>query len=154
DGNAPESLAAFATRSPVVVFHADELTLSTGAATPRRRLLDRLALYRDPAAADHRARYARALKARHDLLRKHPTSGAAVEAYESLAAQHGAALTRARRLTVADYAPRLVAAFKHIAAPNLALDVRYRPGGAEDVDEALRALREARPSDARRPSAT
>src|SRR5262245_19930953 len=70
DGNKPPSLASFVTRSPVVAFHPEELALSSGPALGRRTLLDRLALFMSPASADHRARYTRALKARHELLRR------------------------------------------------------------------------------------
>ncbi len=70
DGNRPPSLASFATRSPVVAFHAEELALSRGPASARRTLLDRLALFMDPQSADHRARYAQALRARHELLHR------------------------------------------------------------------------------------
>src|SRR5262245_25692667 len=70
NGNRPASLAEFATRSPVIAFHPDELALSTGPAPGRRTLLDRLALFMDPLSADHRARYTRAMKARQQLLRR------------------------------------------------------------------------------------
>jgi DNA replication and repair protein RecF len=56
DGNRPQSLAEYATRSPVVAFHPDEMVLSSGPAAARRTLLDRLALFMDPSSADHRAR--------------------------------------------------------------------------------------------------
>src|SRR4051794_32085221 len=61
DGNRPESLGAFATRSPIVAFHPEEMALSTGPAAGRRTLLDRLALFIDAASSDHRARYGRAI---------------------------------------------------------------------------------------------
>src|SRR5262245_55954408 len=99
DGNRPPSLAAFATRSPVVIFHPDELALPSGPAQGRRTLLDRIALFVDPASADHRTRYARALRARQQILHRQQDATAArgdVEAFESLAAEHGAALTRSR----------------------------------------------------------
>ena len=79
DGNRPPSLAAFATRSPVIAFHPEELSLSSGPAGGRRTLLDRLALFMSPTSADHRARYTHALKARHELLRQ---SEGAVESAE------------------------------------------------------------------------
>jgi DNA replication and repair protein RecF len=56
DGNRPQSLTDYATRSPVVAFHPDEMVLSSGPAAARRTLLDRLALFMDPTSADHRAR--------------------------------------------------------------------------------------------------
>ena len=84
DGNRPASLAEFATRSPVVAFHPDELTLSTGPAQGRRTLLDRLALFMQPTSGDHRARYQRSLRSRHVLLRRPSPDEAEILAFERL----------------------------------------------------------------------
>ncbi|WP_437952474.1 DNA replication and repair protein RecF [Sorangium sp. So ce296] len=157
DGNRPPSLSSFATRSPVVAFHTEELALSTGPASARRTLLDRLALFMDPQSADHRARYAQALRARHELLHRgggaSPQGGAELDAFEELCALHGAALTRARAAAVEALAPELAHAFARIAAPDLTLAARYAPGGASDAAQAREALREHRRRDAHRPSA-
>lgn len=155
DGARPPTLAAFATRSPVVAFHPDEMALSTGPASLRRTLLDRLALFMSPVAADHRARYERALKARQELLRRGaPSSEAEIEAFEALAARHGAALTRARREAAASLVAELAVAFGHIAAPDLDLCAEYTPGGSPDETEASEALRRARRADAVRSTAS
>jgi len=156
DGNRPASLAAFATRSPVIAFHPDELTLASGPAGGRRTLLDRLALFMDPTSADHRARYTHALKARQQLL--HRSAGAnletsEIEAFEGLCAQHGAALTRARAQAAEALARELLPAFRQIAAPDLTLDARFESGGVDDPKEAATELRRQRRRDAHRPSA-
>lgn len=156
DGNRPASLASFATRSPVVAFHPEEINLSTGPAGGRRTLLDRLALFMDPRSADHRARYGQALKARHELLRRAGAEGQAgpdLDAFEELCAVHGAALTRARAAAAEALGPELVQAFERIAAPGLKLEARYAPGGSGDVAEAREALGAQRRRDAHRPSA-
>ncbi|WP_437599120.1 DNA replication/repair protein RecF [Sorangium sp. So ce590] len=157
DGNRPPSLASFATRSPVVAFHAEELALSTGPASARRTLLDRLALFMDPQSADHRARYAQALRARHEVLQRGGSgstqAGAELDAFEELCAVHGAALTRAREAAVEALAPELTRAFTRIAAPDLILAARYAPGGTSDAQQARETLREHRRRDAHRPSA-
>lgn len=154
DGARPPTLAAFATRSPVVAFHPEEMALSTGPASLRRTLLDRLALFMSAVAADHRARYERALKARQELLRKaSPGAEAELEAFEALAARHGAALTRARSEAAAALVAELSVAFHHIAAPDLDLHAEYAPGGSPDEAEAADALRRARRADAVRPTA-
>ncbi|WP_437569763.1 DNA replication/repair protein RecF [Sorangium sp. So ce542] len=157
DGNRPPSLSSFATRSPVVAFHTEELALSTGPASARRTLLDRLALFMDPQSADHRARYAQALRARHELLHRGggapAQAGAELDAFEELCALHGAALTRARAAAVEALAPELAHAFARIAAPDLTLAARYAPGGASDAAQAAEALREHRRRDAHRPNA-
>ena len=155
DGSRPGSLAEYATRSPVIAFHPEELALSSGPAAGRRTLLDRLALFMGPASADHRARYARALKARQQLLRKNEggaLDSGEIEAFEELCAVHGAALTRAREAAAQVLEPELQAAFRRIAAPELALSVRFAPGGATDPDEARAELRRQRRRDAHRPS--
>jgi DNA replication and repair protein RecF len=157
DGNRPASLAEFATRSPVIAFHPEELTLSTGPAPGRRTLLDRLALFMDPLSADHRARYTRAIKARQQLLRKSAGSNldsADIRAFEELAARHGAALTRARALAAASLNSELLPAFEQIAAPTLALEARFAPGGTADPAEAEAELIRRRARDAFRPSSS
>lgn len=155
DGNRPASLAEFATRSPVVVFHPEEMTLSTGPALGRRTLLDRIALFMDPSATDHRARYAHAVKARQKLLQSGDanTDSAEIEAFEELCARHGAALTRARRAASEALRGELVPAFERIGAPGLVLGVSYAGGGSEDEGEAREELRKRRRQDAHRPSA-
>ncbi len=68
DGKKPDTFAAYATRTPVVVFHPGDLTILTGGAAERRTLLDRIALFVDPSSADHRLRYARAARSRQAVL--------------------------------------------------------------------------------------
>jgi DNA replication and repair protein RecF len=156
DGSRPGTLAEYATRSPVVAFHPEELTLSSGPALGRRTLLDRLALFTDPSSADARARYGQALKARQELLKR----GAALQedtreisAFEELCAVHGAQLTRARAAAAEALLAELAVAFERIAAPGLALSARYAPGGSTDVAEARDALANQRRRDAHRQSA-
>lgn len=153
DGNRPSSLSAYAILSPVVVFHPDELALSRGPARGRRTLLDRIALFMDPATVEHRARYAKALRSRQELLRRGGADDGALEAFEVLVARHGAALTRARAASVDVLRGALAPAFARIAAPGLVLDARYEPGGSEDEVLGQQELRRQRGADARRKSA-
>lgn len=155
DGNKPPSLASFATRSPVVVFHPDEMALSTGPANLRRKLLDRVALFIDPASADSKARYTHAIRARQELLHRKgaPPQEAEIEAFEALAAKHGAEVTRARRRAAEALTAELYVAFKQIAAPELELVATYQPGGSADEIEAKEKLAAQRNRDAHRPSA-
>jgi len=155
DGNRPASLAEYATRSPVIAFHPAELALSSGPAAGRRTLLDRLALFMSPASADHRARYARAIKARQQLLRDPaggPSREAEIDAFEELCAVHGAALTRARAAAVAALERELSPAFARIAAPSLSLGASFAPGGSPDPAEARVELQRQRRRDTHRPS--
>jgi len=154
DGTRPASLAAYATRTPVVVFHSDELALSSGTASLRRRLLDRLVLYREPAAADALARYGVALRARQDLLRREIRNGPALDAYETICADEGARVTRARRSAVTALEPFLRHAFAEIAEPGLQLSIGYASAGSDDPALASAELDSMRDRDAHRTSAS
>lgn len=153
DEHKPASLAEYAARAPVVVFHPEELTLSTGPAAVRRRLLDRLAFYRVPSHIKALTRYARALKARQELLRR-DQHGAELDAYEEVLAQSGCALSSAREGAARDLADKTQQAFTRIAAPGLAVGLAYDPGGASEIEAARAALRERRDADRRAPTAT
>jgi DNA replication and repair protein RecF len=157
DGNRPRALVEYATRSPVVVFHPEELTLSSGPAQGRRTLLDRLALFTRPESAEARARYAHALRARHELLRRGADNPLRepreLDAFEELCAEHGAALTRARAAAAEALVAELAGAFAQIAAPDLKLEARYAPGGSADVETARAELLRGRKRDAFRASA-
>jgi DNA replication and repair protein RecF len=153
DGTRPASLAAYATRTPVVVFHPDELTLSTGPASQRRRLIDRLVLYRDPLGAEALSRYGHALRSRQDLLKRGVRSGAGLEAYEELCAVEGARVTRSRQAAIAALLPSLLDAFARIAEPGLHLEAMYAPGGGDHPEQARSELAAGRDRDAHRASA-
>ncbi len=153
DGDKPKALAEYATRSPVVVFHPDELTLSSGPALGRRTMLDRLALFMDGTSVEVRARYAHALKARQELLKRGATQSSELRAFETLCAEHGAALTQVRARAADALVQELELAFAQIAAPDLDLRARYVPGGSADVAKAAEELEQRRQRDAFRPSA-
>lgn len=150
DEESPPSLAHYATRSPVVIFDPQQLTLSMGPAAERRKLLDRVTLFTHPSVHAHRSRYGKALKERQRLLaiRHDVDQSSELDAYEALLAEHGAAMTRARREASSRLSASMARAFDAIAAPELSLEVRYEAGGADDVDEAQHHLRERRRADA------
>lgn len=153
DDEPPISLAHYATRSPVVVFDPSQMTLSTGPAAGRRRLLDRVTLFTDAGLSAHRSRYNRALRARRLLLLPgSPRSGAGAEldAFEVLLATHGAAITAARQTACRHLAEDLCAAFERIAEPGLKLTATYLPGGSPDAAEARDKLAGQRSADAQR----
>ncbi|HRI66870.1 MAG TPA: DNA replication and repair protein RecF [Polyangium sp.] len=153
DGDKPRALVEYATRSPVVVFHPDELGLSSGPALGRRTMLDRLALFVDARSAETRGRYAHALKARHELLKRGMQDGGELVAFEMLCAEHGAALTRIRAQAVELFVEELQGAFAQIAAPDLQLVAKYQAGGSSDVERAREELERRRRQDAARASA-
>ncbi len=154
DDNPPESLRQYAVLSPVVIFEPGQTALSHGPASTRRLLLDRIALYTQPDFGMHRTRYGHALRARGRLLARSAEHGASssaeLDAFESLLASHGAALTQGRRKASEQLGGQLGDVFEHIAAASLRLAATYRSGGSESAEQASEALCRNRASDARR----
>lgn len=153
DGKAPERLSSYATRTPVVVFHPGDLQLGSGPASVRRTLLDRVSLYFEPVAMDHRLRYTRASKERQRVLEERGSEAAELDVFETLMARHGCHVQAAHRRAAERLCAALVPAFQRMAAPDLVLGVRFAPGGSEDPSEFLAELRARRRGDmrARRP---
>lgn len=154
DGKRATRLGSYATRTPVVVFHPGDLSLVSGSAAGRRRLLDRVALYLSPASMDSRLRYEKAVRERQRALEQRGARAAELDAYEELAARHGAELSRARRQAAGELSAALAVAFERIAAPGLSLAGAYRPGGGEDPVAFQQELAERRAQDLRRGSAS
>jgi DNA replication and repair protein RecF len=154
DGKRPARLASYATKTPVVVFHPGDLELVNGPSSCRRRLLDRVGLFVDPASGDHRQRYEKAKRARQAVLEARGTSAIELDPFEQLMVEHGAALGRARRLTAERLGEALVPAFDRMLAAPVELGIRFVPGGAEDTEDFRSELRRRRVDDRRRGSAT
>ncbi len=108
DGKKPERLAAYATRTPAVVFHPGDVELVNANAAARRKLLDRVALYLDPNSSDARLRYTRALRERKMALDLRGPHARELSAFEQVMAEHGARFARAR----SEAAERLLAALQ------------------------------------------
>lgn len=154
DGKKPDRLAAFAIRTPVVVFHPGDLDLVSGAASLRRTLLDRVALHAHPASGEDRAFYTRALRERQLVLDARGPQAAELDVYERLMADHGSRFTVARRAAAEALVAALQPAFTRMAATDVVLDVQYRPAGSEDPATFREALARLRGVDARRRRAT
>ncbi len=154
NGKAPKSLAEYATRSPVVVFDPQQMTLSMGPASERRTLLDRVTLFTQPEIAVDRARYQKAIRDRQRLLADSwpRFDRPELDVYEVLLAQHGAAMTRARAAACETLSAELGRAWNHIAVPDLSLTAAYVACGSEDVETGMRQLGEDRRKDAQRKS--
>ncbi len=154
DGQRPESLSGYATRTPVIVFHPGDLELTMGGATRRRDLLDRVALFSDPAVADDRKRYRHALKERQTVLDQRGEHASELSVYETLAARHGARLAQSRanatELLERDAAP----GFRRLCASTLPFAMRYRPGGALDEATLEKEFANRRGQDRRRHAAS
>ncbi len=82
--------------------------LFTGAASDRRRFLDRLVLALEPGHAHHSARYEAAMRARNKLLAEPDAADPGwLGALEAQMAEHGAEVSAARARTIADLADAL-----------------------------------------------
>lgn len=150
DGKRPKTLSAYAVRTPVVVFHPRDLELVVGAASERRRLLDRLILYADPPGAEAARRYAEALKDRQRLLDSRGVGAPELGDFESVAAEHGARFARARAEAVTRLLPELERAFRRLSPEGLPLVASYEPAGSENREEFAAELRARRVDDCRR----
>ena len=92
DDKRPASSAAYAVRTPVVVFHPGEMTLSMGSSAERRRLLDRTSLYTVPQSMADLEAYSRSIKERQRALETRGTSAPDLEEWETLSVRHGLAV--------------------------------------------------------------
>jgi DNA replication and repair protein RecF len=150
DGKRPQTLASYAVKTPVVVFHPRDLELVTGGALERRRLLDRLILYGDPPGMEAGRRYVEALQDRQRLLDDRGISAAELGDFESVAAEHGARFARARAEAAESLLPELNQAFGSLAPQGLLLRADYVPGGTQNREDFEAELCARRPQDARR----
>jgi DNA replication and repair protein RecF len=137
-----------------VAFHPGDLELVSGGATRRRMLLDRIALFLEPASVDDRQSYELALRQRQRALERSGPGGAESAAFEALVADHGVRVARARRISAEQLTPALERAFSRLAPLGIELAVRYVPGGTEDRELFGSELARRQSSDLRRGLAT
>jgi DNA replication and repair protein RecF len=154
DDKRPPTLAAYAVRSPVVVFHPGEIALSMGASSERRRLLDRTSLYVDPSSLVEAESYQRAIRERQRALETRGPSASDLSEWESLCVRHGLAWMEHRRRAAERLAPRAIEAFRRIADPSIALAIDYVATAPTDAGSYLELLEAKRPTDLRRGSAS
>lgn len=153
DEKRPPSLAAYAVRTPVVVFHPGELSLSTGPSGERRRLLDRTALYLAPGSMVDVEAFGKALKARQRTLEVRGVSASDLAPWEELCVKHGLAVMAHRSRAAALLAASAERAFARIGAPGLVLSVAYAPSAPLEASAFAELLVRNRPADLRRGSA-
>jgi DNA replication and repair protein RecF len=154
EGKRPASLSSYAIRTPVVIFHPADLELVSGAASLRRRLLDRVVLFVDPVGAEARRRYLEALQSRQRALEERGPQARELSPFESVMAESGARLALAHRRAAEGLSTALGEAFSRIAASGLSFEARYVAAGSEEPEAFAAALAERRFADARRKSAT
>jgi DNA replication and repair protein RecF len=150
----PPTLAAYAVRTPMVVFHPAELSLSMGGGSERRRLLDRTSLYVEPAAMEELDSYTRALRARQRILETRGVGAQDLAEWEALCVRHGLAVMAQRGRAAELLSVRAREAFERIAARDLSLRVTYAPGAPVEEGAYVAELERRRASDGRRGSAT
>jgi DNA replication and repair protein RecF len=154
DGKKPKRLLDYALVTPVIAFHPGDLLLASGPATARRTFLDRVVLYEDPTGSDSRLLYQRALKERQILLKSGEVTGPQIDAFEKVAAQHGARFSLARLRASKSVEEALKPAFRQMAHPDLKCLVKYEACGTEDVEIFQKELRDRRRVDRLRGSAS
>ena len=154
DGKKPDTLAGYATRTPVVVFHPGDLGIFSGPSSARRMVLDRIALFLDPKSADDRRRYIQASRSRRVVLEQRGTSAPDLPPLERIMAMHGAALSQARAYASERLCEALAPLFARMAATGLELEARFAPGGHLDPVELENELARRRDQDLRRRTAT
>lgn len=153
DDKRPPSLAAYAVRTPIVVFHPGEMTLSMGSSSERRRLLDRTSLYMSPQSMADLEAYTRAMKERQRALETRGPQASDLVEWETLVVRHGLAVMAHRARAAELVSAKAVEAFARIAAPELVLASSYAPSAPHDERAFLDTLVARRASDMRRGSA-
>lgn len=124
----------------VAWFSNDDMEILRGASSKRRRYLDFLCAQLDPVYLRHLRAYDRALRSRNALL-KDNRPRREIEAFDPVLADHGDFLAAARVDAANDLAPLIAQAVHDIGGSRESVAVRYLPGAAAPLAEALAATR-------------
>lgn len=154
DGARPRTLAEYAARTPVVVFGPQDVTLAMGSGSERRKLLDRVSLYRAPAVLGDLEAYGRAIRERQRSLELYGDDAGDLDTWEELAVKYGTAVMAARHEAAEPLSVAARSAFARFGTPGIDLDVRYQTSAPRDPGAYADALRKSRPKDRRRGSAS
>jgi DNA replication and repair protein RecF len=154
DGVRPRTLAEYAARTPVVVFSPQDVGLAMGSGSERRRLLDRVALYRAAVSLADAEAYGRALRERQRALELRGEDASDLATWEELVVKYGLAVMSARRAASEPLAVAAADAFARIGTPGLRLAVRYATTAPDEEGAYADELRRRRTQDRRRGSAT
>lgn len=152
DDKRPRTLAEFARKTPIVVFHPGEMLLSIGPSSERRRLLDRVGLFTAPDLVTQLDGWTKSARSRQRLLEMGDFESRALAAYEEVMANHGVALCASRHRIAAEIAEAAGRAFERIAEPGLAFSCDYDTNTPESVAAFASELASNRRIDARRKS--
>jgi DNA replication and repair protein RecF len=154
DGKRASSLATYAVLTPVVVFHPGSLALAAGSGAERRRLLDRLALYRSPSTLEDLAAYTKAMRGRQRILEARSETVSDLDHWEELIARHAIAVSQARETAATDLCTFAERAFREFASDGSSLSLRYVRSGPVDPESFRAMLAANRARDRARGSAT
>jgi DNA replication and repair protein RecF len=154
DGKRAASLLAYALRSPAVVFHPGEMSLSMGGGTERRRLLDRVGLYLQPEGTGALVDCTRALRSRQRALQMRGPGASDLDQWEEILVRNALEVMAHRRRAAVAVREAARVAFEQIAGEGGGLEVEYAPGAPEDGEKFRDGLRANRVRDERRGAAT
>ena len=154
DGKRPPTLAAYAVRTPVVVFHPGMVGLSAGSGADRRKLLDRVALYLCPASLADADGYTKASRSRQRVLDVRGERAPDLDGWEELMVRHGQGLSQAREGAADRVGQSAVRAFARIGQADAVLQARYMRSAPVDADAFRAVLASSRQRDRARGSAS
>ncbi len=153
DGKRASNLAAYATTTPVVVFHPGVVSLSAGSSSERRKLLDRVALYRSPGSLANLADYGRAARARQRVLEGGGETARGLDEWEAVMVARGLSVRAARSEAAAELGAAAEEAHAGIGPVELRLRAEYAPGAPGEAEAFRSALVAGRRRDRARGSA-
>jgi DNA replication and repair protein RecF len=115
-----------------VVFCTEDLQLVKGAARGRRRFLDLLLSQTHPTYLPILQRYARAVRSRNALLKRHTLDEAALESFTRELVSAGEEIIRLRRELVPKFSPLVRLAYRRISNDAEELRIEYQPSVKKD----------------------
>jgi DNA replication and repair protein RecF len=115
-----------------VVFCTEDLQLVKGTARGRRRFLDLLLSQTHPTYLPILQRYARAVRARNALLKRHTLDEVALESFTRELVSAGEEIIRLRRELVPKFSPLVRLAYRRISNDAEELRIEYQPSVKKD----------------------
>jgi DNA replication and repair protein RecF len=116
----------------VVVFCSEDLQLVKGPARSRRRFIDLLLTQTHPGYLGLLQRYARALRSRNALLKRHAVDEAALDSFSAELVKLGNEIIRFRRELAPKLSPLARLAYRRISNDAEELRLEYAPGVKHD----------------------
>ena len=144
DGDVQRRKGDYLANSGLVVWMAnDDLNLVRGGGDPRRKYLDFIAAQVHPGYRTALRAYERALRARNFLLKRDARPNwDQIDAYSKLLVEHGTVLKNVRTDLIESLTPWADEAQNKVSGKAEPLELRYQPGGGDDLEASLAASRE------------